>query len=424
MNPELEPTARGLRVAMALYGDLTYDSRVRREARSLAQAGHRVTVVCLASGDASPDLPSNVAIRVVRPPGRSVIPGSANPFFGPGSVRWHALKRRVGWLATYVRGLRSWGRLALEAAGEVDVWHAHDLTGLAAMAPNVRGRLPIVYDSHELFVETGTALRLPKPARLAIRAYERRLTSRVEAVVTVNEALANVFRAHVRGRPVLAVHNCADRPVEPVAPSGRLRSAAGISGPDPVLLYHGALSANRGIEQLMAALLEPGLESAHLVLLGYGELADALERASDDPRWAGRVHLLPPVPPHALLSWVADADVGVMPIQPSTLNHRLSTPNKLFECLAAGVPVVASDFPGMREIILGGTDGPLGAVCDPTDVADVARALRAVLGLAEPDRAALRARCRRVAVERWNWESEANRLLSLYAGIAARIGTR
>ena len=50
--------------------------------------------------------------------------------------------------------------------------------------------------------------------------------------------------------------------------------------------------------------------------------------------------------PTELLDWVAAADVVAMPIQPSTLNHRLTTPNKLFEALAAGVPVVASDLPG------------------------------------------------------------------------------
>ena len=55
-----------------------------------------------------------------------------------------------------------------------------------------------------------------------------------------------------------------------------------------------------------------------------------------DPRYGGRLHVLAAVPPDELLDWVVDADVGVMPIQTSTLNHYLSTPNKLFECLAGG----------------------------------------------------------------------------------------
>ena len=67
-------------VAMALYGDLTYDSRVRKEARSLAEAGYDVTIVCLASGETRTDLPTNVTILVRLPTGALVIPGSSNPF--------------------------------------------------------------------------------------------------------------------------------------------------------------------------------------------------------------------------------------------------------------------------------------------------------------------------------------------------------
>jgi glycosyltransferase involved in cell wall biosynthesis len=114
---------------------------------------------------------------------------------------------------------------------------------------------------------------------------------------------------------------------------------------------------------------------------------------------------------------VASADVGVMPIQASTLNHRLSTPNKLFECLAAGTPVVVSDFPDMRRIVLGDPDGPLGGTCDPTSPASVAAAIRDVLDHDPAQTADLRARCLRAAHDRWSWEAESARLVALYADL-------
>jgi glycosyltransferase involved in cell wall biosynthesis len=117
--------------------------------------------------------------------------------------------------------------------------------------------------------------------------------------------------------------------------------------------------------------------------------------------------------------WVAGADVDVMAIQPSTLNYRLSTPNKLFECLGAGVPVVTSDFAAMRGIVMGDPDGPLGAVCDPGDPASIAAAIRWVLDQPPMERLALRARCLRAAHERWNWETESARLVALYAELSA-----
>ncbi len=134
---------------------------------------------------------------------------------------------------------------------------------------------------------------------------------------------------------------------------------------------------------------------------------------------ADRVHVLAAVPPDVLIDWVRDADVAVMPIRDSTLNHRLSTPNKLFEALAAGVPIVASDLPEMRRIVMDDPAGPLGLLCDPTDPASIAGAIADLLGRPAADRAALRERCRTAARDRWNWETESARLVALYADLAA-----
>ena len=139
-----------------------------------------------------------------------------------------------------------------------------------------------------------------------------------------------------------------------------------------------------------------------------------------DDRFAGRAHMLEAVPPDQLLSWVEDATLGAVLIQRTTLNHYLSTPNKLFECLAVGVPVVASDFPTMRKIVLGDPDGPLGAVVDPTDPAAIATAIRSIVDLDPGSAAELRTRCRNAARDRWNWELESARLVALYREILGR----
>ena len=132
---------------------------------------------------------------------------------------------------------------------------------------------------------------------------------------------------------------------------------------------------------------------------------------AEEPRFGGRLHVLAAVPPDELLPWVASADVDVLPIQPSTLNHRLSTPNKLFESLAAGVPVVVSDFAEMHRIVLDDPAGPLGAVCDPSDVDAVAAAIAVASSSGRRRRRSeLRARCLTAAHERWNWETEVSRL--------------
>jgi glycosyltransferase involved in cell wall biosynthesis len=395
-------------VGMALYGDLTYDSRVRREATTLAGAGFDVTIACLAGENQARELPENVKVLVLRPSATAILPGAPNPFLGSGAGPIVSTTRRIRWLRDYVRNLRSWGRLVVEASGPIDIWHAHDLTGLAAVAPQADPATPLVYDAHELFLETGTALRLPKVAHSMLRAYEHRLVSAV-------------LRARYQPTRILALHNCPDRWSPPVNRPTLLRDAAGIPDEAPVILYHGALSVNRGVEQLMDSLLELGLEKAHLVLLGFGELRDGYMSAAADHRWGNRVHVLDPVPPAELLPWIASADIGAMPIQPSTLNHRLSTPNKLFECMTAGIPVVASDFPSMRRIVLDDPAGPVGVVCDPTRVGDLAAAISSLLELDQTEIEAFRARSAAAARARWNWETQSASLISLYDDLARGV---
>jgi glycosyltransferase involved in cell wall biosynthesis len=232
-----------------------------------------------------------------------------------------------------------------------------------------------------------------------------------------------VLRERYRPQRIVVVHNCPARWSPPADRPALLHEAAGLERGVPVILYHGALSMDRGVEQLMGALLEPGLGSAHLCLMGFGELRDRYGAVAADPRWADRVHVLDPVAPAHLLAWVASADVGAMPIQPSTLNHRLSTPNKLFECLAAGVPVVASDFGPIRPVVMNEPAEPVGALCDPTRVDSVAEALRSILDLDPEATAALRRRCLAAAHDRWSWEVQAAGLVALYAPCSATLRT-
>ena len=409
---------RATTVGMVLYGDLTYDSRVRKEARSLSEAGHDVIVACLASGPAGTDLPEGVRVVVCPLSDSAVIPGSTNPFFANRSGRLSAAWRRATWFVAYARGLRAWGRSVVEACGPVDVWHAHDLTGLAAIVPHLGAGSPVVYDSHELFLEAGTATRLPGLVHGLLRKYERRLIARTVAVVTVNDEIADVLRRRYRPRRIVVVHNCPDRLSGPIDDRPLLRQAAAIPPEAPIVLYHGALTSGRGIGRLMEAMLRPGLEDAHLVLMGLGDKGDEYRDRAASARWGGRVHVLDPVMPADLMPWVASADVGAIPNPGETLNDRFSAPNKLFECLAAGTPVVTGDFPTLRRIVMDDPLGPLGAVCDTSRAEAIAAGLLSVLRLDPTGRAELRARCARAAAERWNWAAEAVVLTSLYDEIA------
>ena len=417
------PAVRPRRVGMVVFDDITYDSRVRKEAATLANAGYDVLLVCLAADGSRTDLPDNVVIRVMPAPRKAITPGLTNPFVATSPGRITALRRRASWLLAYFRGLREWGRMAVAAAGSVDAWHAHDLTALVAVAPSVSKATPIVYDSHELYLETGTVLRLPKVARHLLRSYERHLIGRTSAVITVNDEIAAILARRYRPRRAVVVHNCPDLRSEQHERSTLIREAARIPATSPVLLYHGGLTNGRGIELLFQAIAAQGLEHVHLVLMGQGDKREELELTARSTPSSGRIHVLDPVPPSDLLRWVSSADVGVIPNPGLTLNDRLSSPNKLFECLAAGTPVVGSDFPTMRRIIVADASASLGAVCDPASAGALAEAIRSIVSLEPTDVQELRARCLRAAIERWNWQRESQQLLALYRDVAPLVET-
>jgi glycosyltransferase involved in cell wall biosynthesis len=305
-------------------------------------------------------------------------------------------------------------------AGPVDAWHVHDFAGLVAVGNRIGARPALVYDVHDLFVDTGSGRLLPEPVRRAVARYERHLVSRVSLVVTVNQALAEVFAARCRPRSLIVVHNCPSRWQPPDPRPSLIRAAARIPADRPVVLYHGLLGNSRGIDTLLEAIQEPGLEQVHLALLGYGELSGPLKTRAAEPQFNGRVHILDAVPPEDLLPWVASADVGTMVMPNASLNLYLSTPNKLFECLAAGTPVVVSDFPAVRAIVEDRELGRLGTTCEPGSAADVVRAVRRLLDLDPGSMADLRRRCSMAAQTRWNWEAEVSGLVAAYERLGPR----
>jgi glycosyltransferase involved in cell wall biosynthesis len=466
---------RRLRVAMYVANDTARDSRVLREADALAGAGHDVVLVGRlahgkrlateerrASGVRLVCLPldEDAIARWRRVQRRTRYPWRARGVLAREELRdlrrgpagwlralarplatlvllpWVAyrlvgyallsdslpgLRRRgqVDYVMTWRRAVLPWAEAAAEVAPGADVHHGHDVDGLAAAVASAdRAGGLVVYDSHEVYLESGQHARQGAFARRWLRSLERRLARRAVALVTVNRSLEEVLRRDLGITRSVVVHNAPPRWTPPEPAPDLIRERLGLSADDPIALYHGGFSAHRGLEQLAGAILEPGLERVHAVFLGYGSQRAMLDELASDPRFGGRLHVVDAVPPTELLPWVASADVAVMAIQPSTLNHRLATPNKLFEALAAGVPVVVSDFTEMREIVLGNPDGPLGAVCQPADVSDVARAIREVVQLPADEADAVRARCLRAAHDRWNWETESGGLVALYEELA------
>jgi glycosyltransferase involved in cell wall biosynthesis len=195
----------------------------------------------------------------------------------------------------------------------------------------------------------------------------------------------------------------------PDPPERRFHERFGLEPSTRVVLSLGAVQPHRGLEELVDAV---GLvDDAVLVFVGDGSHRGAVEARAGAARHRDRVYFLPACPPEEILPLNASADVAAMPVQPSTLNHRLNTPTKLFDAMGAGTPVVASDLPGMASIVRAAGNGVL---CDPSSAADIARAIRAIVDAPPERRAALREAGLRAAREVYGWDRQMLRLLELY----------
>jgi glycosyltransferase involved in cell wall biosynthesis len=321
------------------------------------------------------------------------------------------------WYAAWWAAWEGWANEALAISPAADVWAVNDIFTIpAGRRAQDRHGGAIVYHVRDLVIDSGPYLGRARWARASLRRLERDVVRRSVAVVTTTAAMADWIRAQDRPSvPVVVTHNCPPRP-GPARPArtGVLRAAAGLTADDRVAMYAGGLRSGRGIEQFLEALRAPALAGVHGILFGFGELEPGLRRLAEEGPYGGRLHVVAALPLDAYQAALADADVALALFQPDTPSHRSVIPNKLFEALAAGVPVVASDTPGLRGVLLGDPSGPLGAVCDPTDPTAIAAAIGSILDMPADAREALRDRCHRAAFERWNWEHEVESYLPLF----------
>lgn len=234
-----------------------------------------------------------------------------------------------------------------------DILHVMDPYALKAASLWRRKRqhtTDIVFDACEWF--EGTAA-----GNASVASYVRRTLSNHGTSITEwlcpSMDLAEIYRAQYPSWPQPHLFgNVPDWDTDhiPKKLDSPLRKIIKVSADELIFLYSGAFNPRRGLEALLASTVAMP-EHAHLVFMGFGPLLDTIrQELALHPR--KNVHLIPPVAPNALPKWLAGADVGLIPYETDVENHRIATPNKLYEFPSAGVPIIASNLPVIRAIIM------------------------------------------------------------------------
>lgn len=318
------------------------------------------------------------------------------------------------WMRTYQTARLGYWWLGAVREGrrlEPDVVHANDANALVpAMLITLGAPGSVVYDSHELWRRRN--IRQDRWLAPFVEAAIESVGVRVAAgVITVSPSIAEWLQRtySLRVRPTL-VRNIPTARALPDPAAGRLRELAGLAPQDRVVSYVGGITTGRGLEETVQAMaLLP--QDTHLVLLGYGDqrYIDGLIEGAREAGVADRVHLAGSVPSGQVPQTLADADVAVVYVRPICLSYRFSLPNKLFESIHAGLPIVAADLPDTAAIV---REHGVGEVFEATTPAELAAAIEQVL--ANPT--AYRAAAREAAGE-LTWEHEAADLIGLYARV-------
>jgi glycosyltransferase involved in cell wall biosynthesis len=385
-----------IRIVMTLRHDLLYprDGRVYKEAKSLVENGYEVTVVCWSKPDDNfPLIEELENIKIVRVK-HNIPPPNAS---------------RIRKTPEYIKHI--WNMVAKIRELKPDVIHCHDAdTLLEGCLAKMSMKAILIYDSHENYP---VRFRKTLPfLYIGTTILENIFMGYVDHVITVTETIADKFRKY--GKSVTVIYNA--RPLEDVQPISKnsvfeLRQKLGLDKNSAIVSLIGAISPNAGQHKLVEALKYVSNNSVKVLIVGGPkQQMDWLRSIVKEHKMEKRTILIDHVPYSEVMKYYKLTEIGCVLYQPGP-NNEETAPNKLFEFMAAGIPIIASYFPEYTKIL--NTDGQSAIIVDPTDPKMIAREIDKLI--ANPNqRNKMSENVTKIVREKYNWGVQEQRLLKAY----------
>ncbi len=250
-----------------------------------------------------------------------------------------------------------------------DIVQANDLPTLKA-AVMIAGahRCRIVYDAHELYsYQPG----IPPAQAKSMFEEERILTKAVWATLVINSDQAEVMARDFGLQRLVPCTNAINPPVgfDPTRRSRLLQDALKLQSGEKVMLFQGGINVGRRIDLLLKGLALASSKHVHMAFLTFSD-PEFFARMAAELGIAERVHFLAPVPWYDMLYWCSSADCGVMPYQATDLNTKISSPNKMYEFIQAGTPMIgSSELVNVERVVGRNGFGVLVPLHEPADYA-------------------------------------------------------
>jgi len=314
-----------------------------------------------------------------------------------------------------------------------DIIHAHDGVTLPTAAHAAK-RLDatLIFDSHEL--ETHRSPPLSPMRKMQVRAMERKYLPQADQVFAATEYAADFLAQEYKIKRPEVLFNAPPNTIYPVPDRWEvfdrrdIRSDLCLRENNFLFVYTGNITLNRGLELAVIALSKvqnlkdpSGRFSSrvHLAAVGkvQGNQDQAVLRLAEAYGVADRVHILPPVAPHRVGQYVSTANAAIIPIIPVTLSYEMAMPNKLFEAVVSGNPIIGADLVEMGPFI---TDNELGLTYQADDPDECAmKIVELIHNYCKFERSPEK---QQVLWDKVSWENQGDKVLEAYRRLEAREG--
>ncbi|MGB1041111.1 MAG: glycosyltransferase [Flavobacteriales bacterium] len=294
---------------------------------------------------------------------------------------------------------------------EANYIHSHDLNTLPlgfALAKKYKAKL--IYDSHELYAHRNRPYITPKWFQSLQKHIERKNIKRCDAVITVSQSIVEHLELTYKiPKPHLIMNAPFKQKKEAISDDNDLKLLLKVPLDKKLLIYSGGITFNRGLDKVIESLnLIP---DAFLVFMGNGSVSytNFLLSVATKNNVEDRFRFFGPVHSNKVTSYVQSAYLGIAPIENVCLSYYYCAPNKIFEYIQGGLPVVASKFPDMEMVI---TENKIGDTFDPNSPEDIAKSINNILN----DNNLYNEYQNNVKsiVDKYKWENEEEKLIALY----------
>ncbi len=385
-----------MKIVMVLGNDFLkpfVDNRVYKEAKALIKKGNEVTVICWArtidnmSLNNLPITEKYKNINIIR------VFQNISPISNPIFIRIFQHMTAFKKISKIIKTIKP------------DVVHCHDFNTLLSMIFVKKKNTKIIYDSHEDYPSM-----LSDVCSSLTVAFSRFLEHTMvklftDAVITVCPKIAEKFQEYnVKTRVIM---NCKNVSEYNIPDEGLQKTRLLLNAEDKtIFLYIGSLGKYRGLGDLINVFKERNCDNAFLVIGGNGIMKhDVMEkmRHMHNARFIGTVQA------DRVPLYTKAADVIVSLLDPVKESHRIALPNKLFEAMAAGKPVIASENTSTADIVSNEKCGVI------VQYGDAKKLHESIVYLTDKNvRKKLGYNSLKAAETKYNWEEQEKELLNTY----------